>query len=121
MQITRERFVDHFSHSLLVHTLGMWPRSTKRFPEHIARSIYETLQRCLGLIPIDAEEFTRIVEPCIRELHASTPFRKRPDFKLLTGLVYDALDRAGIEIGIGPPIRSHGGAAGTGPSRKDKA
>lgn len=76
---------------------------------------------CAGQIPISPREFRRIVEPFIRELHQKTPFRKRPDHDTLTGLVYDALDQAGIEIGIGPPVRSRGGSFAARLSREEKS
>jgi len=112
MRVSRDRFVGQFSCSILVHSLSLWSRSTKRFPEHIPGSIYDTMRMCAGEIPISRDEFRRIVEPAIRELHQRTPFRQRPDHTALTGLVYDALDAAGVEIEIGPAVRSHGGAFG---------
>src|SRR5882757_937813 len=59
-------------------------------------------------IPTSSAAFGVIVDPVIAELHRRTPHGTRPDAKELTGLVYDALDRAGIEVTIKPPVPLNG-------------
>lgn len=108
MQVSRDRFISQFAISIMVRALKTWPRSTKRFPEHMPTAIYETIKGTNGQVSITSREFGVIVDPVLREIHQLTPFRTRPDHNVLTGLVYDALDAAGVEVTIGPPLAAWG-------------
>lgn len=112
MRISRERFIDQFAISIMVEALRVWPRSTKQFPDHMSRAIYDTICVSNGEIPISLQQFRANVEPIIRELHRTTPFRQRLDHNDLTVRVYDALSAAGVEVVIAPPLKAHGGAYG---------
>lgn len=111
MRISRDRFIDQFAISIMVRSLRLWSRRSRAFPDHLPSSIYETLRVCMGVLPITAQEFHAIVEPPMLALHRSTEPGSRPDPKEVAGLVYDALDAAGIEVAIKPPVQSHGGGA----------
>lgn len=108
MRITRERFVDQFAISIGVHSMRLWHRRSKSPPQHVARSIHDVIVMAAGSIPITSAAFGEIVDPVIADLHRRTPAELRPDAKELTGLVYDALDKAGVEVTIRPPIEAHG-------------
>lgn len=107
-KITRERFIDHFAVSVQVHSLKLWHRRSKSPPVHVARSVYDVIAMSAGSVPITSPAFGEIVAPMIADLHRRTPQGARPDAKELTGLVYDALDRAGVEVTIKPPVPAHG-------------
>jgi hypothetical protein len=70
--------------------------------------LFDAIEVCAGVIPIGAAVFGAILEPVIRDVHRTTPKGQKPEANDLLGLVYDALDRAGIDIGIRPPTNSHG-------------
>ena len=107
-QLSRDQFIAQFAISIGVHSLRVWQRRSKSPPTHVARSIHEVIEMTLGNIPIGSAAFGEIVAPVIAELHRRTPQGMRPDAQELTGLVYDALDRAGIEVTIDPPRYGHG-------------
>ena len=99
--VTRERFVDQFSITIQVQCLPMWGKRSKDPPLHVSRSMYEAIRMCAGEIPLaSSAAFGEIVHPVIEELHRLTPKGMRPDPRELTGQVYDALDRAGVEVTI---------------------
>jgi hypothetical protein len=103
--VTRERFIDQFAISIQVHCLPLWGKRSKEPPLHVSRSIYETIRMCAGEISLaSSAEFGEIVHPVIGELHGITPKGMRPDTHDLTGRVYDALDQAGAEVTIRPPV-----------------
>jgi hypothetical protein len=104
MKLLRERFVGQFAISVAVHSLKLWNRRATTPPRHVAGSIHATLLMCGGVLPLGARAFSELVTPVIDELHQRTPKGRRPDASELTGLVYDALDRAGVEVSITPPI-----------------
>jgi len=107
--VTRERFVGHFSITLHVKCLSMWSKRQKEAPIHISRSIFDEIHTCNGEIAIaSARAFADIVDPVIVELHRLTPKGLKPDAADLTARVYDALDAAGVEVTIGPPLEAHG-------------
>ena len=103
--VTRERFLDQFAISIQVQCLRLWGKRAKEPPLHVSCSIYETIRTCAGEIPLaSSAAFGEIVHPVIEELHRLTPKGMRPDPRELTGRVYDALDRAGVEVTIRPPV-----------------
>ena len=59
-----------------------------------------------GVLPIDGAAFIDLVRPVVAELHRITPQGERPNRNDVAGRIYDALDAAGIGIGITPPGRT---------------
>jgi hypothetical protein len=107
--VTRERFVGHFSITLQVKCLSMWSKRQKEAPTFLSQSIFDEITTCNGEIAIaSARAFADIVDPVIVELHRLTPKGLKPDAADLTARVYDALDAAGVEVTIGPPLEAHG-------------
>ncbi len=106
--VTRDRFVGQFRYAIQVHCLSMWRKRQKRAPTFLSRSIFEAIHTCNGRIAIEPCAFARIVAPAIVELHRVTPQGTRPDPADLTGRLYDALDAAGVEVTIKPPLEAHG-------------
>jgi hypothetical protein len=106
--ISREGFIDKFAISIGVHSLRLWHRRSRSAPLHVARSIHEVICMAAGSIPITSATFGEIVGPVIAELHRRTPQGTRPDARELTGLVYDALAKADVDVTIRPPIEAHG-------------
>jgi hypothetical protein len=51
-----------------------------------------------GELPMNSAGFAEIVHPVITELHKRTPKGERPTPHELAGLIYDALDRAGVDV-----------------------
>ena len=110
--VTREGFVEHFSITIHVCCLSLWSRRQKQPPLHVSRAIFEAINMCNGEIAPDCSSvFAGIVHPVIVELHRITPKGNKPDAADLTGRVYDALDAAGVEVTIGPPLEAHGHGA----------
>src|SRR5262249_47423179 len=114
MELSRNRFIDQFAISIGVRSLRLWHRRSSSPPLHVARSVHEVITMTAGRIPIDSAAFGEIVRTTIEELHRRTPKGARPDATELAGLVYDALERAGIEVTIGPPLDAHGASYGRG-------
>lgn len=108
MELSRERFVDQFAISIGVHSLRLWHRRSKSPPLHVARSVYEVIAMAAGSIPITSAAFGEIVDPVIADLQRRTLQGTRPDARELTGLVYDALATAGVDVTIKPPAEAHG-------------
>ena len=105
--VTRERFVDQFAITIQVHCLPMWGKRRKEAPTFLTRSMFEAIRMCGGEIPLESERaFADIVAPAIVELHRITPNGTRPEARELTGRVYDALNGAGVEVTIAPPVKS---------------
>jgi hypothetical protein len=110
--VAREDFVGHFSITLQVHCLSMWRKRQKEAPTFLSRSIFDSIGMCNGEIAIaSAHAFADIVDPVIVELHRVTPKGLKPDARDLTARIYDALDAAGVEVKIGPPLEAHGHGA----------
>ena len=110
--LTREDFVGHFSLTLQVKCLSMWGARQKEAPTFLSRSIFDEIHTCNGKIAIaSARAFARIVDPVIVDLHRLTPKGLKPDARDLAARVYDALDAAGVEVTIGPPLDAHGHGA----------
>jgi hypothetical protein len=112
MQIPREYFIDQFAISVRVHSIPLWSRRSKEPPLHVSRSVYEVIQTNRGRLSMNSAGFAEIVHPVIKELHARLPKGERPSAQELTGLIYDALDRAGVEITLQAPVLPHGGGYG---------
>ena len=119
--VTRERFVGHFAITFHVRCLRSWSRRQKEAPTFLSRSIFDAILLCNGAIAIaSAHAFADIVDPVIVALHRATPKGGRPDAADLAARVYDALDAAGVEVWIKPPLEPHtarriaGGPAGGG-------
>lgn len=55
-----------------------------------------------GRIPLPPAEFADMAIPVIEEAHQRTPKGQRPDAKFVTGLLYDALDAANVEVPLKP-------------------
>jgi hypothetical protein len=109
--VTRDRFVGHFAVTFHVRCLRSWSRRQKEAPTFLSRSIFDSINLCNGAIAIaSSHAFADIVDPVIVELHRATPKGCRPDAGELAGRVYDALDKAGVEVWIKPPLQAHGGA-----------
>ena len=106
--LTRDRFVGHFRYAIQFHCLPMWRKRQKEAPTFLSASIFESMRTCAGEIPLELHAFARIVAPAIVELHRITPKGLKPDPADFTGRLYDALDAAGVEVGIGPPLEAHG-------------
>jgi hypothetical protein len=109
MQISREHFIGQFWPPVQVQALKLWHLRSKEPPEHMPGAIYKAIQVCAGIVSVDVGRFHEIVEPVIANVHRTTPKgQRRPEARRLLGLVYDALDAAGVEIGIKPPLQPHG-------------
>jgi hypothetical protein len=102
MEISRDRFVDQFSIPLHVACLRLWRRRAKTVPTFLTTTFYETMKTSGGRIALSGGAFSDLVSPLIEELHRSTPKGERPEAKWLTGLLYDTLDAAGVEVTIRP-------------------
>lgn len=112
MKVARERFIEQFGISIMVIALKHWRRRSKTPPEYVAHATWNAITVCNGGVPIGLTDFRKIVEPVVSDLHRTIPQTERPEFKAFTGLVYDALSAAGIEITIRPPAQPHGGGYG---------
>lgn len=108
MQISREHFIGQFWPPVQVHSLKLWRLRAKEPPDHLPRALYDALELCGGIIPIDVLQFRAILQPVIAELHRTIPKGQRPEVRHLLGRVYDALDQAGVDIGIRPPLQPRG-------------
>lgn len=106
--LDRASFVEKFHISIRVRDLGLWGRREKQPPRFLARPFYETMRLCGATWPIEAPAFAAIAGPVIDAVFAATPRGSRPDAEDLVGRLYDALDAAGIEIALRPPVEAHG-------------
>jgi hypothetical protein len=70
--------------------------------------MYEAMRVNNGKFPIDARRFSELMWPMVVELHRTTPRERRPDPEVVAGLCWDALEAAGVEAEIGPPLQPHG-------------
>jgi hypothetical protein len=102
MELSRDRFIDQFAIPIHVACLRLWRRRAKTAPVFLGRSFYETMTTSGGQIALSQAAFSDLVEPLIVELHRSTPHGERPEAWRLTGLLYDTLNAAGIEVTIQP-------------------
>ena len=80
MQISRERFVDHFWPCVKVHALKMWTVRRKAPPTIVAGAMYDAMTVSAGNIPITRRRFSEILDPVICELHRTTPRTLAYDF-----------------------------------------
>ncbi|MDI1283811.1 MAG: hypothetical protein PSV46_05420 [Reyranella sp.] len=108
MDLSRDRFLDHFVIAFQVHCLKPWKKRAKEPPFHVSTTMYETIRMCGGRMPLKAREFSDLLQPLIEELHRRTPKGERPQPHDLAGGTYDALAAAGVEVTIKPPIHGHG-------------
>lgn len=112
MRLSRDQFINHFAVSIGVHTLKLWSRRSKEPPDHVARSAYEVIRTSRGDLSLSAQQFSEVVQPVIAELHKRTQKGERPSALALTGMIYDALDKAGSEVTLRPAALPHGGGYG---------
>jgi hypothetical protein len=101
MELTRDRFIDQFAIPLHVACLRLW-RKRKTAPTFLSTTFYDTMKTSGGRITFSGAAFSDVVTPLIEELYRSTPKGQRPDATRLTGLLYDTLDAAGVEVTIEP-------------------
>lgn len=113
MKITRERFVAHFAIAIDLRCLRKWDRRSKTAPDFLGRSIYETIRTTNGTISVEERPFSEIVNAAIRELYERMPRGTRPERYEFGDFIYDRLDRAGIDVEIGPPLAPHGCSYGS--------
>jgi hypothetical protein len=109
MKLSRDQFLDRFAISIGVHSIPLWSRRSKEPPLHVSRSVWEVVNVNGGKLPLpNSAAFAEIVHPVIRELHARLPTGERPSPRELSELIYEALDRAGIEVILRPPLTAGG-------------
>jgi hypothetical protein len=102
MELTRDRFIDQFAIPLHVTCLRLWRRRARTVPVFLGRSFYETMTTSGGHIALSQAAYCDLVLPLIVELHRSTPRDERPEGGRIAGLLYDALNAAGVEVTIQP-------------------
>jgi hypothetical protein len=108
MDLAREKFVDHFQIVLDVQCFWHWPkRGRKTAPTWLSGTIYEWMKASAGDIQTTQKHFAETIDPLIEELHETTPQGKGLDRNSVTGLIYDRLAAAGIEVRIGPGAPTH--------------
>ena len=106
IKFTRDRFIGHFQITFGIHCLRMWKRHVKQPPTFIATCLYEWIKTNSGEVMADADVFVHVVAPVIEQCFIANN-GQRPDAEHFTGLVYDALDAAGVAVVITPPRRPH--------------
>ena len=70
----------------------------------VARCCFDWIGLTNGTVSLRAYDFAVIARPVIDELYRTTPKGKRPDANELAARLYDALDTAGAEVTIKPPL-----------------
>ena len=106
MQLSRARFVHHFHITFQVQCLRRWPRRGPP-PEHIAGCFVDWILAASGSLSRDKEACTAILHGVAEDLVLVTTSGARPDAEIATGLIYDALAAAGVEVTIRPPAGLH--------------
>ncbi len=112
MQMPKHSFLDQFAISVGVHAMPLWSRRSKEPPLHVSRRVYEVIHTNRGELPMNSAAFAEIVHPVIRDLHQRLTEGQHPTAQELMTLIYDALDRAGVEVTLREPARPHGGGYG---------
>jgi hypothetical protein len=108
MRVSRSEFMNQFCATIQVRVLPYWPLRSKVWPQLVPGFLYRSMTTCNGRFPIKLEQFHAIMERPLIELWQGMPRTDRPTPEAMTDFVYDVCSRAGIEIGIGEPVESHG-------------
>ena len=104
MQLRRDEFISQFAIPFHVHCLKLWSRRATAPPYSVARCCFDWIGITNGTVTLRAYDFAVIARPVIDELYRTTPKGKRPDANDLAAGLYDALDAAGAEVTIKPPL-----------------
>jgi hypothetical protein len=115
MELTRRKFVDHFQLVLDAQCFWKWPRRLRSVPKWLSGCFYEWIMRSAGTIDATPQQFAELIDPLLKELHATMSKDLDLDPKALTGLIYDRLEAGGVEVRIGQPLR--GLSVRNGPDR----
>lgn len=102
MLLSRERFVEQFAIAFGVHCLRHWPKRRKEAPTFLTTCFHERIGTSGGRMAISRADFARLAAPVIEELHRTTPSGGRPDGRVVAEKLYDALDRAEVEVTLKP-------------------
>jgi hypothetical protein len=118
MLTPRERFLNQFNSTILVHGIQRWSLRLKAPPVHVPGSLYDAMTTCNGRFSVTRSEFYAAIWPMIIEIHEKGRKRqeRRPDVSLFADRLYDVLTATGIEVTIGLPVEAHGHRIGAGRS-----
>jgi hypothetical protein len=116
--MTRERFLEHFSSTVLVCGIQRWSLHRIEAPDYMAGNLYRAMVTSNGKFSCSAAEFSAAIKPLIRENHEAgrRAKMKRPDASRLVHGIYDAMVAAGINLDLGPPLEAHGHRMSSGPN-----
>jgi hypothetical protein len=104
MQLPRDEFISQFAIPFHLHCLKLWSRRAAAPHYSVARCCFEWIGSTNGTVSFRAHDFAVIARPVIDELYRITPKGQRPDANDLAARLYDALDAAGAEVTIKPPL-----------------
>jgi hypothetical protein len=104
MNLAREEFIAQFAIPFHVHCLKLWSRRASAPPYSVARCCFEWIGITNGAVSLRAHDFAVIARPVIDELYRITPKGQRPDANDLAARLYDALNAAGADVAIKPPV-----------------
>lgn len=100
---TREAFIDHFCIVIKVHVIMKMGRRWSPDPETEANHCYDAMVMSNGRTTLTRHEFCVIVAPVLSGLFCQWERGHRFDHHVMTGVIYDALTKAGHVISRGPP------------------
>ena len=96
--LRRDDFIGQFALTLNVQCLRSWPKRRHEAPLFLSAGLREWIHVAGGRMKIADADFAALAQTVIVDMHRTTPKGQRPDPDLVTGRLYDALDRAGVAV-----------------------
>lgn len=101
----RAAFVEHFRIVILVQVIRKMGRRLSPDPEAEAARVYDAFSMARGRTRLTRAEFIAAVAPELAGLFCDWQRGKRVDHDVMTGVVFDGLQRAGAPVTLGPRLQ----------------
>lgn len=98
----RAAFVEHFNIVIFVQVIKKMGRRLSPDPRGVARSVHDAFRLAGGETELSPEAFVAAVAPELAALFCDWERGKRVDHRVMTGVVFDGLERSGARFGLRP-------------------
>jgi hypothetical protein len=101
----RAAFIEQFCIVILVQVINKMGRRLSPDPQAEAARVYDAFRLARGETTLSRDAFVAAVAPELAGLFCDWQRGKRVDHHVMSGVVFDGLQRAGASITLRPPLQ----------------